>query len=248
MPRRARTNGEGKVIVALDIDGTLGDYHGHFLKFAEDWIGRPMPAPGRINPGLRLHRFMGVPLRTYRECKLAYRQGGLKRSMPVYDGAAELTQGIRKLGGEVWLCTTRPYLRLDNIDPDTREWLRRNDIEYDALLFDPAEGVGRRSNKYKELKRQAGHRVGAVFDDLPEMCFAARAAGLDPVYIRTQPYNHYLDWPNRVKSCHHIWKVVQEDFGYWEARLHWKDHHDPRLPTGTHRNGSLHHFESERDC
>lgn len=209
--RRTRTNGEGKVIVALDIDGTLGDYHNHFLRFAEAWIGRPMPSASEVNPGLRLRKFMGVSLQTYRECKLAYRQGGLKRSMPAYSGASQLTRNIRKLGAEVWICTTRPYLRLDNIDPDTREWLRRNQIEYDAILFG--------EDKYKELKRQAGHRVGAVFDDLPEMCFAARRLGFNPVYIRDQPYNQYLDWPNRVFGCEDIWKVVQEDIGYWQLRV-----------------------------
>jgi len=171
-----------KPIVALDIDGTLGDYHGHFLRFAQDWIGKLMPDPEEINPGLRLHKFMGVSLRTYRECKLAYRQGGLKRFMPCYDGAAELTTAIRRAGAEVWICTTRPYLRLDSIDPDTREWLQRNRIKYDAILYG--------DDKYRELKRQAGPRVAGVLEDLPELWREAHR--LFPhafVLLRDQPYN-----------------------------------------------------------
>lgn len=212
--RRIRVNGEGKPVVALDIDGTLGDYHSHFLRFAEAWIGREMPDPRDINPGIRLHKFMGVPLRTYRECKLAYRQGGLKRSMPCYPGASELTKRIRRLGAEVWICTTRPYLRLDNIDPDTREWLRRNRIVYDAVLFG--------EHKYQELYRQAGWRVGGVFDDLPEMCDEAWSCGFD-VWIRDQPYNrHYdaLQRTPRVSSCKEIQAIVEEHIGYWKARAH----------------------------
>lgn len=205
-----KTNGEGKVVVALDIDGTLGDYHVHFLRFAEAWLGRPMPSPSQTNPALRLHTFMGVSLRVYRECKLAYRQGGLKRSMPVYEGAAELTRDIRKLGAEVWLCTTRPYLRLDNIDPDTREWLRRNNIRYDAILYG--------DDKYKELKRQVGPRVGMVVDDLPEMCAVADKLGFRTA-VRDQPYNRYLDWPVRVHSCEEIWKIVQSDIDDWKAEI-----------------------------
>jgi len=171
-----------KPIVALDIDGTLGDYHGHFLRFAQDWIGKLMPDPEEINPGLRLHKFMGVSIRTYRECKLAYRQGGLKRFMPCYDGAAELTIAIRRAGAEVWICTTRPYLRLDSIDPDTREWLRRNGIKWDAILYG--------DDKYRELKRQAGPRVAGVLEDLPELWREAHR--LFPhafVLLRDQPYN-----------------------------------------------------------
>lgn len=176
------TNGEGKPIVALDIDGTLGDYHSHFLWFAENYLGKPMPHPEEINPGLRLHKFMGVTLRAYREAKLAYRQGGIKRWMPCYDGASELTRALRRVGAEVWICTTRPYLRLDNIDPDTREWLRRNRIQYDAILYG--------DDKYRELKRQAGRRVAAVLEDLPELWTEARRLFPNAfVALRDQPYN-----------------------------------------------------------
>jgi|SRR6185369_2621171 len=171
-----------KPIIALDIDGTLGDYHSHFLWFAERYLDRPMPHPEELNPGLRLHKFMGVTARAYREAKLAYRQGGMKRWMPCYDGASELSRALRRRGAEVWICTTRPYLRLDSIDPDTREWLRRNKIQYDAILYG--------DDKYRELKRQAGFRVAGVLEDLPELWAEARR--LFPqayVCLRDQPYN-----------------------------------------------------------
>lgn len=177
-----------KPIVALDIDGTMGDYHQHFLTFAEGWLGRRMPDPLDINPGLPLHKFMGVSKATYRACKLAYRQGGLKRSMPVDPGASELTHYIRKRHCEVWICTTRPYLRLDNIDPDTRHWLRRNHIQYDGILYG--------HNKYRDLVRTVGRdRVLFVVDDLPEMAEQALNLGL-PAYLRDRPYNrHAKDIP-----------------------------------------------------
>lgn len=184
---RMPTNGEGIPVVALDIDGTLGDFHSHFLKFAEGWLDEPMPDPRQKNPGLSLWEFMGIDKRTYREVKLAYRQGGLKRTMPVYRGAAALTEAIQEAGAQVWICTTRPYLRLDNIDPDTREWLRRNKIRYNAVLFG--------EDKYEELARQVGHRVVAIVDDLPEMVRASLAINWQQVdsfpriYVRDQPYN-----------------------------------------------------------
>lgn len=199
------SNGEGKPVVALDIDGTLADYHKHFLEFAANWFGKEMPDPSEINPGLRLHRFMRVRLADYRQCKLAFRQGGMKRWMPAYPGASELTQKIRRAAAEVWICTTRPYLRLDNIDPDTREWLRRNKVHYDAVLFG--------DDKYRELKRQAGPRVIVVADDLPEMLMRARALDLGRRVLRAQPYNdnvfrtdHLWD---RVHSCEDIWSIVR---------------------------------------
>lgn len=205
-----RTNGHGKPVVALDIDGTLGDYHSHFLRFAEGWFGEKMPDPEEINPGERLHKFMGVTLKRYRECKLSYRQGGLKRSMPVYMHADAMTKVIRSLGAEIWICTTRPYLRLDNIDPDTQEWLRRNKIKYDAVLYG--------EDKYRELKRQAGDRVASVIDDLPEM--VREAAKLFPSLVpilRTQPYNVHLDWPRRAGGLFTAMGLISEDIERWKG-------------------------------
>lgn len=171
-----------KPIVALDYDGTLGDYHTHFLRFAEDWYGRPMPL-AENNPGLPLHQFMGSGKEKYRRCKLAYRQGGLKRSMPIYPGASELTRHIRRRGAEVWICTSRQYLHLSNIDPDTRENMRRNGIQYDNVLYGP--------NKYRDLKKMAGSQpVLFAMDDLPEMVKVATDLGFFAI-LRDQPYNRH---------------------------------------------------------
>lgn len=171
-----------KPVFALDIDGTSGDYHGHFLRFAEEWYGRPMPDPSLNTEGVPLYKWMGTSKAKYRQCKLAFRQGGLKRSMPCYDGMRDLSRAIRRAGAEVWICTTRPYLRLDNIDPDTREWLRRNGIQYDAVLYG--------EHKYRQLAKHIGaENIVGVVDDLPEMTAQAMAVGIAPVILRDQPYN-----------------------------------------------------------
>lgn len=180
-------------VVALDIDGTLGDYHGHFIRFAEQYLGRELPDPYAVTNGIPLYKYLHISKATYRQVKLAYRQGGMKRSMPVYDGAEEITRLIRKMGCQVWICTTRPYLRLDNIDPDTRHWLRvRAKAQYDGVLFG--------EHKYRDLKHIVGGRVLFVVDDLPEMLNQAIDLGMRTV-LRKQPYNigwyfrpdHYID-------------------------------------------------------
>lgn len=208
-----RSNGHGIPILALDIDGSLANWHAHFLAFAEGWFGKPMPPADQINPGMRLHKFMGVPLAQYRECKLAFRQGGLKRSMPVYPGAAELTRDVRKAGAEVWICTTRPYLRLDNIDPDTQENLRRNKIQYDGLIYG--------DDKYKELFRQVPGRVAAIVDDLPEMIMEAFRWGVrDPylpsIYLRDQPYNRHFHEAQRFSDFGVLRENLLRDILKWK--------------------------------
>jgi hypothetical protein len=210
-------NGAGKPIVALDIDGSLANYHAWFLKFAELYFDKPMPPVDNINPGLPLHRFMGVKLKDYRDCKLAYRQGGMKRSMPMYEGADLLTEALHHCGAEIWICTTRPYLRLDNIDPDTREWLRRNHIEYDAVIFG--------DDKYEELVRQVPiYRIVAIVDDLPEQVDKAYAAGVAKIYLRDQPYNSadtLSAFTNqaytRFTNCWELQKMLVKDINDWKA-------------------------------
>jgi hypothetical protein len=141
-----------------------------------------MPDPAANTGGVPFYKHLGMSKAQYRKCKLAYRQGGMKRSMPCYPGARDLTIHIRNAGVQVWICTTRPYLRLDNIDPDTRHWLKRNGIQYDGVLFG--------EHKYRDLVKILGHeRIVAVVDDLPEMMDQALDLGLTAC-LRTQPYNH----------------------------------------------------------
>ena len=193
-------------VVALDIDGTLGDYHGHFIRFAEQWLGRDLPDSTATTGGVPLYKYLGISKATYRQCKLAYRQGGLKRSMPVYPGASDLTHHIRKQGAQVWICTTRPYLRLDNIDPDTRHWLRRNKIQYDAVLYG--------DHKYRDLKKAVNGQVLFVVDDLPEMLGQATGLGMQTV-LRDQPYNrHYIEVDAIAYNMHEISEIFDE----WRER------------------------------
>lgn len=162
-----------KPVVAVDIDGTLGDYHGHFLSFLEDYLGFT-PPDWPVDNYIGNVPFKDWTMETFRlteaqwkDVKLAYRQGAQKRSMPILEWAQALTGIVRWEGAELWITTTRPYLRLDNIDPDTREWLARNHIEYDGLIYD--------KYKYRILAEQVDpQRVVAVVDDLHDKIVEAR--------------------------------------------------------------------------
>jgi len=181
-PRRAMSATPGTVlrpVVGIDIDGTLAFWHEHFLWFASEYTGKKMPE--KFTGAGSLYQEMGMSRTLYRQIKLAYRQSGLKRAMSPVPGAADMVAAVRKAGAEVWVCTTRPYLRLDNIDPDTRAWLRRNRITFDGVLF------GER--KYQDLATLVGsERVIGVIDDLPYQVENAERAGLKARMIQ-RTYN-----------------------------------------------------------
>jgi hypothetical protein len=185
-----------KPVVALDIDGTMGMYHDHFLFYAS----------GYLNQQIKDHYVGNQPFKewfcanyrcstdVWHDIKLAYRQGGMKRTMPVYADAQLLADSVRAAGAELWVTTTRPYIRHDNIDPDTREWLRRNHITYDYMIYD--------GHKYKKLAQLVGsERVCAVLDDLLDELDEAEALfGKDVPILRRTKYNRAFQRPDTMQA------------------------------------------------
>lgn len=206
-PRKAMYAAPGQIlrpVVGIDIDGTGGEYHEHFAAYAEAYLQRPVIR--HWDGSMPYWKCFGVSKATYRVMKLGYRQGHQKRSMPPIPGAAELTRAVRRAGAEVWVCTTRPWLRLDNIDPDTRFWLRNNGWQYDGVLFG--------ENKYRDLARLVGStRVAAVLDDDPTQLRVADNAGL-PAFIIDRPYNREGAWP-RFIDLDHATKGIVEMVRQW---------------------------------
>src|SRR5687768_1006943 len=131
-----RCNTKVRPVVSWDLDGVLGDYHGHFTDFCKKYWKHAMSWPNAPYDGsIEFEEWLGLTKIEYREAKLAYRQGGWKRWMPAYPFASEAVRTVNLAGCEIWIATSRPWQRHDNIDPDTREWLRRNNISYDGLLY-----------------------------------------------------------------------------------------------------------------
>jgi hypothetical protein len=208
-------------VVAIDIDGTMGLYHEHFLGFAEQYLG--FEVLWDYKGGQPFRQWFKKQFTTtddvWHDVKLAYRQGGMKRSMPVYPGAYELCKNIRTLGGaELWVTTTRPYIRHDNIDPDTREWLRRNNILYDYLLYD--------GQKYQKLGDLVGSRVVAVLDDLAEELEEASSVfGSDVAILRMNSFNEYSrPYHQQVRSLHQAEVLILDKLRIWKEQ-----HEDGRI-------------------
>jgi hypothetical protein len=211
-----------KPVVGIDIDGTLGDYHNHFIKFANDYLGITSHRPGFFDlyDGSILFRdwycdAAGISKHTWYEIKLAYRQGGMKRTMPMTAGASHLTKYVRRMGAELWLTTSRPYNRLDNIDPDTREWLSRHRIDFDHLLYD--------DDKYRLLSdRVDKSRVVMVLDDLFEMYDSASDIfGASVPYLFRTVWNRGVDRPHMIRSLSFDAKLAVSD-----AIRRWKNNHE----------------------
>lgn len=171
-------------VVALDIDGTLGGYHDHFCWFASMYLQEMVDPVWKPEHKGEFSEALGLDKHVYRDIKLAYRQGGMKRSLPPYEGVRELVSRMRDYYGiQVWVTTTRPWNRLDNIDPDTQFWIDRNLGRVDGVIYG--------EDKYLDLLDIVGPgRIVGVVDDLPENIARAREIGLRAI-LRSGPHN---DW------------------------------------------------------
>jgi len=202
-------------IVAVDIDGTLSEYHRKLTAFATDYWNKKIPSGIVWNGHGDFEDWLGLTREQYQEAKLAYRQGGYKRTAEWQPGAEEFMARLGLLNVEVWITTTRPWNRLDSVDPDTRFWLDRHGVHYDHLLYD--------DHKYKRLSEIVDPgRVIAVVEDLPDMTAeAVEVFGSNQVIQMQRDHN----WPNEecwyLEDFSSAFKVVCMNLNKWmEGR--WK--------------------------
>lgn len=179
---------EIKPVVAVDIDGTLGDYHKHFAWFCSKYWGDrvaryPYDGSGEFEDSLDLSK------EEYRQAKLAYRMGGMKRWLPLFADTKPFMDMVANLGAEVWVATTRPWHSVQNIDSDTQWWLQSHGFRVDGLLYG--------EDKYSLLIDTVGiDRVIGVVDDLPFQLGYAEALGLNAWQV-DRSHNKATKWHRR---------------------------------------------------
>lgn len=234
-PRSATVPGTGETlrpVFGLDIDGTIGEYHKHFQRFAEAWVGRPLGDGEYYRGEKSFPEWLGLSKPIYRKVKLAYRRGGLKRSMPVMPGARDLAVSLRQAGALVVICTTRPFQQLEAVDEDTRHWLTRNGIQHDGLSLGEW--------KYRDLARSYGSRIFGVLDDLPEMYQQADSLGLNPI-LRRGPHNYDVRVEREAWGLNDAREMALEALSEWERA----QSESPESPSGSVESGSTRRREPQ---
>lgn len=203
-----------KWVVAVDIDGTMAPYHRTYRDFVQKYDDPNRAMPVEWDGIGEFRDALGLTKEEHHERKLAFRAGGFKRWMRSYPYARSMMCDLRSLKLEVWVTTTRPWMRMDNIDKDTIEWLRRNEIPYDHLLFD--------EDKYGKLCELVDPaRIIAVLDDEEEQ--RDRCAELRlPFVLRRTEWNSGIICPGGevIKDLMRFTEIVQERIGMRDALQH----------------------------
>jgi len=113
----------------VDIDGVISDYPRCYHEWL--WTIRDISK----------ERYATMDLIEKEACKRDYRQSGAKRDLPILPGARELLERIRLGGANIILITMRPYAEYYRIYPDSLEWLKKNELPYDAIVWAKDKGL-----------------------------------------------------------------------------------------------------------
>lgn len=166
-------------VVGVDIDGVLADYPKSFLDFINEELGTNYTMD--MVDSYDIPRCLGMTTEQGVRLKDKYRQSGYKRFIPVCEGAREMLQWMRGQGYKIMLLTARPYEEYKRIFADTLEWLERNNLPYDSIIFD--------ERKEERLLREFGKdRIEFFIDDVAGNTNTISRLGV-PCYLITRPYN-----------------------------------------------------------
>ena len=184
-----RMNRMTKHIIMCDLDGCLNYYPDTFLQWVKSHYGI-------YKEDIDSLKSLLTP-KEYEELKHEYRTCGVKRTLAVRNGAADVLREIRELGKKIWIFTSRPTF--EPVKGDTEYWLKINGIIHDRLIF-----LGK--DEIKESVAKLQEEIWFVIeDDFRVATFLAEQLGM-PVFLfgNTQGNGKIPALVTRVKSWHDI--------------------------------------------
>lgn len=172
-------------IVGVDIDGVLADYYYDYPRFVEEFLGdsQMIDISGSEFPHSDVNKFFtGYDKEQLMKCKDAYRQSERKANMPVCEYAKEFLGELKARGYRIVLLTARPIDKYQMILANTIEWLEKNELPYDCVLWG--------EKKEERLIEEFGDTGMIKFfvDDIAKNANAIADLGI-PCYLLNKKYN-----------------------------------------------------------
>lgn len=212
---------EAHPCVLIDIDGVLADWDAGFYGWVSSCTGVTFSAlddllpPGSASSRMTAYSarkwYEAAGLQVQEEVKRKFRQSGAKAELALLPGAKELLYLVRQCSQlKIVLLTNRPYAEHYRIYPDTLEWLEKNGLPYDAIVWAHDKGL--------EAVRQFKNIAWAV-DDKPRNVARLREAGVTTVHLNPSDPEAdtatFVSFANRLLSE----RVTLENVGYeWYRR------------------------------
>jgi hypothetical protein len=135
--RRERLSLSDQQVLVVDLDGCIADWWTGFT----EWVRNLDDVDERLVDIDFVREHVNLPEMEKRKASF-YSEGGFLH-LPVFTDAAKVLKWCKTQGILVCILTARPRRRFKNVEVDTIQWCKKNDIEYDLLLFsrDKAEAI-----------------------------------------------------------------------------------------------------------
>ena len=134
--RRRWEEAEEGITAYVDIDGVLNYYPDTWLEFLQEEV------PEFVSPYMDLNQVKSeIPYQVYRNLKWKYRESGYKQNLTPRDGSKELLTGLKEIGYNIVILTSRPVNKHPSLFKQTVKWLDNNELPYDDLIFDKDKQV-----------------------------------------------------------------------------------------------------------
>lgn len=125
---------ENKKICYLDLDGVLNNYPKCWLNFLwENYPDRKFIREYINDLNKIKHQ---IPYQVYKDLKWEYRESGYKENIPADTNAEMLCAKLNSMGFHICIITSRPIKEHPSLFKQTVNWLNKNHIYYDDLIFD----------------------------------------------------------------------------------------------------------------
>ncbi|MDI6840462.1 MAG: dUTP diphosphatase [bacterium] len=193
-------NTEGCKVVGVDIDGVLADYPRSFVDFINKELGTNYTMDKVTS--YDIYDCLGIPTEIGMRIKDRYRQTGQKRFIPVIPGAVEFLQELRNLGYKIMLLTARPYPQYKRIFADTMEWLQKNGLVFDSIIFD-------KKKEERLVKEFGANKIEFFVDDVASNANTIARLGV-PCYLVTRPYNVGVSLREGIIRVNNLEEVIAD--------------------------------------
>jgi len=192
---------ESAKIAGIDIDGVIAKYPEHFLDFINRKVGADLKVEDLDE--YNIYEALDLPKELTKKLKDEFRQSGEKRFIPPMEGAKSFLEKLKRNGYHIVLLSARPYKKYKRIFADTKEWLEKNELVHDAILWD--------ENKCNRLIREFGKNSVQFFveDNLEN---ANDIATTSKVYLIDRSYNGGKTHEN-VTRVNGLDEVIQNEVG-----------------------------------
>mgnify|MGYP001572383819 CR=1 FL=1 len=184
--------------VCVDIDGVLCDYVATWLRFLQE---KNIAIKEHVPNTLDLSATLYYP-NQYPSLKNEFRESGQKANAIIVDGAKELLQFFNAQQYTIVLVSARPAHQYQRIYADTIEWLKKNQLFFDALFFEADK---------RDWVVNNVQNVAFCIEDSPEQVLRLSRLGLF-VFVPNREYNKDVSGENiyRVETLYEIIEKVKE--------------------------------------